>query len=77
MSQFLDLSCDGASDALEKIQRLPSINDPENMELSYGKLMSETEITKPSRYATANMILPQDDLNLGGSNFSTLKLSFI
>ena len=56
LSQFLDLSCDGASDALEKIERLPSINDPETMELSYGKLMAESENSKPSRLLNKELI---------------------
>ena len=49
LSQFLDLTSDGLSDALEKIQRNSSINDPETMDLRYGKLKSETEHAKPSR----------------------------
>merc|ERR550534_2134315 len=49
LSQFLDLTSDGLSDALEKIQRNSSINDPETMDLSYGKLKSEMEHAKPSR----------------------------
>jgi len=53
LAQFLDLSCEGATDALEKIQRNSSINDPVTMELSYGKLKSETENTKPSRSSSS------------------------
>jgi len=53
LAQFLDLSCEGATDALEKIQRNSSINDPVTMELSYGKLKSEAENTKPSRSSSS------------------------
>merc|ERR1719193_11932 len=51
LSQFLDLSCEGASDALERIQRNSSINDPDNMELGHGKIKNVTENAIPSRSA--------------------------
>jgi len=67
LSQFLDLSCEGASDALERIQRNSSINDPDNMELGRGKIKNVTENAIPCRSASSLFF---DDCSISSSSTS-------